>query len=123
MDGTFSTREVTGTNIVVVEGEVDLYTAPLLRRRVDQIVESGRRDLVLDLRPVTFIDTAGLGALVGCQETTTRHAVSLELVCDQPRLRKILRITGLDRVFTVHAELERAAVVQWLQPGLPLMAG
>lgn len=123
MDGTFSVREVAGTNIVVVAGEIDLFTAPSLRRRVDEIVSTGRQDLVLDLRPVTFLDTTGLGALVGCQEATSRHGVTLEVVCDQPQLRKILRITGLDRVFTLHTDLEQAAVVRWRHPGPPLMTG
>lgn len=123
MDVLFATREIEGTNIVAVEGEIDLYTAPLLRRRVEESVESGRRDLVLDLRPVTFLDTSGLGALVSCLETTRRHDVTLELVCTQPHLLKILRITGLDRVLTVRPDLESAAVVRWRHPGPPRLTG
>jgi anti-sigma B factor antagonist len=110
MDTLFATRELAGTNVLVAEGEIDLFTAPRLRCRVDALLEAGRREVVLDLRPVTFLDTAGLGVLVQCSAAADRHGASLRLVCSQPHLLKVFRITGLDRVFVLHADLASAGV-------------
>jgi len=109
VDVLFAIREVAGTSILVVEGEVDLYTAPRLRCRMTALLEAGWRDLVIDLRSVSFIDSSGLGALVQCRALAERLGTSVSLVCTQPHLLKILRLTGLDQVFALHADPESAA--------------
>jgi len=94
-----------GVTVVEVRGELDLYTAPGLRC---VLLRTRAREVVLDLSAVTFLDTAALGVLVGCHEWAARRGGRLRLVCPQPFLRKVFRITGLDRVFALHDDIDAA---------------
>ena len=102
MDLTLTTRESGGRAIVSVGGEIDVYTAPKLRDCITELVSAGNHDLVVDLEAVEFLDSTGLGVLVGGLKKVRAHDGSLELVCSQERLLKIFRITGLAKVFTIH---------------------
>ncbi|WP_372735452.1 STAS domain-containing protein [Nocardioides sp.] len=102
MDLTLSTREVDGTTIVAVGGEIDVYTAPKLRDQITSLVAAGNYRIVIDLEAVEFLDSTGLGVLVGGLKKVRSHDGSLELICTQDRLLKIFRITGLAKVFTIH---------------------
>src|ERR671929_2282944 len=98
-----------GTRTVIsVGGEIDVYTAPSLRERLNELVASGHYDLVVDLEKVEFMDSTGLGVLVGGLKRVRTHEGSLELVCTQERLLKIFRITGLGKVFAIHASQAEA---------------
>ena len=103
MDLTLATREVDGRAVVAVGGEIDVYTAPKLRECITGLVDEGHRDLVVDLEKVEFMDSTGLGVLVGGLKRVRTHEGSLELVCTQERLLKIFRITGLGKVFAIHS--------------------
>ena len=102
MDLTLATREVDGRAIVAVGGEIDVYTAPKLRECITGLVDEGNKDLIIDLEKVEFMDSTGLGVLVGGLKRVRTHEGSLELVCTQERLLKIFRITGLAKVFVIH---------------------
>lgn len=91
---------------MTVGGEIDVYTAPLLRDAISDLVAQGSHDIVIDLTGVGFLDSTGLGVLVGGLKKVRAHDGTLELVCDQERLLKIFRITGLAKVFVIHESLD-----------------
>jgi anti-sigma B factor antagonist len=105
VDLTLNTRTEADRTVLEVAGEVDVYTGPTLRDRISDLLDGGARDLVVDLGRVDFIDSTGLGVLVGALNRAKDLDGSLALVCAQERVLKLLRITGLDQVFTVHASL------------------
>ena len=108
VDLTLATREVDGKTIVAVGGEIDVYTAPKLRDKITELVAAGVYDLVVDMGEVEFLDSTGLGVLVGGLKKVRAHDGSLQLVCSQDRLLKIFRITGLAKVFVIHESADEA---------------
>lgn len=96
------------TTVLDVAGEVDVYTAPKLREKLVELVSDGHYNLVVDMTKVEFLDSTGLGVLVGGLKRVRSHNGSLELVCSQERILKIFRITGLTKVFPIHDSLDEA---------------
>ena len=108
VDLTLSTREVDDTTIVSVGGEIDVYTAPKLREQLIELVSDGSYHIVVDLEKVDFLDSTGLGVLVGGLKRVRNHDGSLQLVCTQEKILKIFRITGLTKVFPIHSSVDDA---------------
>ena len=98
-----------GACIMSVEGEVDVYTAPRLKEALVEAIEGGCVDLVVDLDSVSFIDSSGLGVLVGALRRTKERSGSLRLVCTRDAVLKIFRITGLDKVFPIFSTVGDAS--------------
>jgi anti-sigma B factor antagonist len=97
-----------GIEIVEVEGEIDVYTAPRLRELLIELVNTGFYQLVVNMEKVEFLDSTGLGVLVGGLKRVRAHDGSLDLVCTQERILKIFRITGLTKVFGIHDTVDEA---------------
>ena len=112
MDLSLSTRAEGEHTVVVVGGEIDVYTAPKLRERIVDLVEGGSYNLVIDMERVEFLDSTGLGVLVGGLKRVRAHDGSLRLVCTQDRILKIFRITGLTKVFPIHDSVADAVAAQ-----------
>ena len=110
MDVQVTHREQGGCSVVDVDGELDLYTAPTLRTRLGDLVSEGRHGLVVDLRRVAFMDSAGLGALVDGFKRARSSGGTMALVCTDERILRLLRITGLTGVMPVHPHLAEALV-------------
>ncbi len=94
--------------VVDVGGEIDVYTAPKLREQLVDLVNAGRYHLIVDMEGVEFLDSTGLGVLVGGLKRVRAHEGSLRLVCTQERILKIFRITGLTKVFPIHDTVSEA---------------
>jgi len=94
--------------VLRVGGEVDVYTAPQLRERVIQLLANGERHIIADLREVDFLDSTGLGALVGSLKRLREQDGSLKLVTAAGKILTIFRLTGLVRVFTLHSSFPEA---------------
>jgi anti-sigma B factor antagonist len=94
--------------VLEVGGEVDVYTAPRLREKLVELVEQGARHVVVDLSRVEFLDSTGLGVLVGGLKRLRAVNGTLGLVCAHERLLKIFRITALDRVFSLYGTVAAA---------------
>ncbi|MGC0422172.1 STAS domain-containing protein [Embleya sp. AB8] len=108
MDLSLSTRTEGGRTIVEVGGEIDVYTAPKLREQLVELVNEGQFHLIVDMEAVDFLDSTGLGVLVGGLKRVRAHEGSLQLVCTQERILKIFRITGLTKVFPIHPSVAAA---------------
>lgn len=103
------TSETRGQATVVhVSGEVDVYTAPVLREHLDEHISAGRTDLVVDLGGVTFMASTGLGVLVGRLKLVRAATGTLRLVCSNERILSVFSITGLDKVFQIFPSVDEA---------------
>src|SRR3972149_6597156 len=94
--------------IVKLSGEVDVYTAPKLKSRLIDLVDQGKFKIIVDLEAVDFMDSSGLGVLVGGVKRVRSHDGSIALVCTQENILKIFRITGLVKVFPLFENQEQA---------------
>jgi len=94
--------------VFTLEGEIDVYTAPRLKEALVEQVEAGCLYMILDMNKVSFIDSSGLGVLVGTLRRLKEHSGAMRLVCTRENILKIFRITGLDRVFPIFASVEEA---------------
>lgn len=92
--------------ILRLSGEVDVYTAPQLREQIISQVDKGEYDIVVDLEMVDFLDSTGLGVLVGGLKRVKPHNGSLSLICNQEKILRIFRITGLTKVFPIFSSKE-----------------
>jgi anti-sigma B factor antagonist len=119
MELSLSTHTVGEHTVLEVGGEVDVYTAPRLRERLIELVEGGARHVVVDLSRVEFLDSTGLGVLVGALKRLRAAGGTLGLVCAHERLLKIFRITALDRVFALYDTVEAATRGSGADPGQP----
>lgn len=95
-------------SIVEVGGEVDVATAPRLREQLIKLVNDQRFRIVVDLGGVDFIDSTGLGVLIGALKRVRTHDGDLALVCTERRILKVFEITGLDRVFRIRDTVDDA---------------
>jgi len=76
-------RNQDGIEIVDVEGEIDVYTAPRLRELLIELVTDGHHRLVVNMEKVEFLDSTGLGVLVGGLKRVRAHDGSLEILFTQ----------------------------------------
>jgi anti-sigma B factor antagonist len=98
---------ITGTGpsgpTLKVIGEIDVATSPALRRALHELVDQGAAEVVVDLSQTTFIDSSGLGVLVGAlrrlREADGPETIVLQGLQDP--VRKVFEITGLTTVFTI----------------------
>jgi anti-sigma B factor antagonist len=96
-------------SVVKLSGEVDLYSAPQLRSTLDELVAAGARNIVVDLSDVDFLDSSGLGALIGALKHLRElgHGF-IRLAAPAPHVGKILELTGINQVLDVFTTVEAA---------------
>ena len=90
------------SGVIVLEGEVDIYTAPRFKESMLELLDAGVQKLVVDLSGVTFIDSTALGVLIGGLRRLRDAGGEMALVVTTSPVERVLTITGLDKVFTIH---------------------
>jgi anti-sigma B factor antagonist len=103
---------------VTADGEIDLATVNTLRSAITSAMQQGAHHLTLDLDQVTYIDSSGLGTLIGAHKRLLASGGTLTVRCSQARVLRLLTITGIDRVLTVtsHDENYDEAVLSGATP-------
>ena len=91
------TKPRSGTVTAVIAGELDHFAAPQIRRMLDEML----MDLVLDLENLTFMDSSGIGVLLGRLRLLSARGGTLSVQNMQPQVEKLFRLSGLDRVIRV----------------------
>ena len=100
-DFAVASKVADGEATVSVRGEVDVYTAPQLRECLYGVVVDGNRRVVLDLSAMSFIDSTGLGVIVGTLKRLREGGGDLVLRSPSRSTRKVLEITGLTRIMEI----------------------
>ena len=108
MEVSVTSRPSGDRTVVHVAGEIDVYTAPTLREELAGLVDAEKTDIVVDLTDVSFMDSTGLGVLVGALKKVRTLGGELRLVIDQEKVLKVFRITALTQVFDIHATVDEA---------------
>lgn len=105
---TISTRLLDSVVIVAPMGEIDLASSPRLRKGLEEAFTTDLSRFVIDLRGVGFIDSTGIGELVGCLRRCRDADLPLALVVPEGSITKILHVTGMDSVFDTFPDEESA---------------
>ncbi|HXT88531.1 MAG TPA: STAS domain-containing protein [Trebonia sp.] len=100
-------RRERGVVIAEVTGDIDVTTVSGLRERLFGLADGGH-PLIVDLNRITFIDSSGLGVLVGAARRAQVHGGSLHVVCSRPQPRRLLWMTGVDRRIPLNATVDGA---------------
>jgi len=90
-------------------GELDAFTVSQFRQSLAELASSPR--LLIDLSGVPFVDSAGLGALIGGIRRVRELGGEAAVACPRPTLTRLLRTTGFDRIVSVTATVEEAMQV------------
>jgi anti-sigma B factor antagonist len=101
-------RHEANYSVVEVSGEVDVASAPLLQQRFLDVVEGTQSVVIIDLLGVTFIDSTGLGVLIGAQDRSEALRKNLRIVLNAPQILKVFEITGLDGHFQIYTSVALA---------------
>jgi len=106
---TVEIEEHPGAVVLMVSGEVDIRSAPELRDRLAAVLAGGADRVVLDLLGVPFLDSTGLSVMVAAHKRLVqRGGKELGVVATAAPVLRVLTVTGLARVFSVHATLDAA---------------
>lgn len=106
--------------ICYFNGEIDLATAPQLRAELEEALGNPDiTDLVLDVSRVSFIDSSGLGVILGRYQQLQQQQRSLAIAGAQPGVRRILQMGGLERLVpfykTSREAVEEMGVTAWIR--------
>jgi len=102
-------REAKGDSYIVdLNGEIDVYTSPKVKDAVGDLIDKGHYNLIINLEKVRYIDSTGLGVLIGGLKRVREHGGTVNLVCTNPQIKKIFDITGLVKIFGIFDDEEAA---------------
>jgi len=92
--------------VLFVSGEIDIYTAPLFKQAVVNLVSEGSKDVVIDLSGVTFMDSSGFGTLLGATRRLRPSGGGLHLAGPNSTIQRMLRLTRLDTIMRIYESAE-----------------
>lgn len=102
-------RRTGGIMVIKVYGEFDLAEADDCRHQIDERVRAeGVKELLFDLEKVTFIDSSGLGVILGRYRKAKEREGSVAISNANPRILKILELSGITRLIPVYANTTQA---------------
>lgn len=96
------------SKIFALRGTLDMATSPSLRSKLLEATDAGKEDLIVDLTRVEYIDSTGLGSLIGAQRRAQEHNGRLRLVMKEGPLSRLFNITGLVHVFGIYPTVDDA---------------
>ncbi len=88
-------------SLLSLTGEVDVYTAPQLKKQINSLITEGAKNVIVNLEAVEYLDSTALGVLIGRLKKLREVDGSLDIVCGNGRVKRIFEITGLDKVLTI----------------------
>ncbi len=91
---------------VFIEGEIDTFTAPKLRDKLESFDIDPNYIIELDLSKVVYMDSTGLGVIVALYKKVTREQGNLKLVGLSARLIRLFTITGLSELMNIEVEVK-----------------
>ena len=101
-------QQASGHPVLHVTGEIDIYTAPLFKQAVVNLVSDGNKDVIIDLSGVTFMDSSGFGTLLGATRRLRPSGGGLHLAGPNTTIQRMLRLTRLDSIMRIYDSTDEA---------------
>lgn len=108
MQVTVTTSQQGGVFVIAFGGDIEVSSAATVRDALDRVIAAGHHRIVMDLDGVRFLDSTGLGVMVGRLKAVRDVGGDMHLVCTTPRITRVMAITSLDEVFTIHDSTDDA---------------
>ncbi|MCX8052556.1 MAG: STAS domain-containing protein [Armatimonadetes bacterium] len=108
MDLGIAVRRNGNVGVIQLTGELDAYTSARFREVMVDTIENGGANLIVSMEGVEYIDSSGLGALVGGLKRCSERNGKIMIVGAQPQVRKVFEITGLEKVFPLYENEDEA---------------
>jgi anti-sigma B factor antagonist len=96
------------TQLLRARGELDLYAAPELKRRLASAIDVGKTCIVVDLTDAAFMDSTALGVLLGALKRLRVRDGALAIASEQPTILRILEVTGMNQVLDLYPTADDA---------------
>jgi anti-sigma B factor antagonist len=96
------------TNVLPLAGEIDLHVSPIIRRSLNRMIAKKPKQLVVDLSRVSYIDGAGLGAIIEAMREVEAYGGKFALAGLQETVRLIFKMLRLDQVFSIFPDVDAA---------------
>ncbi|WP_089854062.1 STAS domain-containing protein [Halolactibacillus miurensis] len=93
--------ETDNQTVLTVKGEIDAYTAPLLKEKLLPATAKETEKIIVDLNDVTYMDSTGLGVFISALKSAKEHGSTLTLVNLQERVHRLFKITSLDSIIEI----------------------
>ena len=104
------TRKSGNTLIVLLDGELDHHTAGQVRSRLDvELISAGVKNMIFDFSKVSFMDSSGIGVIIGRQKNVARLGGKTAVVGMNPQTRKVLELTGFKGIIPFFESIEQAS--------------
>ncbi|MFF7275199.1 STAS domain-containing protein [Streptomyces griseorubiginosus] len=103
-----TTRDAATGPVVEIAGELDYANVSALQKRLDALALGPGQRLVLDMRGLEFCDSSGITALLAARSRAETVQADIALAAVPPNMLRVLRIVGLDQIFTIHPDSETA---------------
>ncbi len=87
------------TIIAYLDGELDHHTAAKIREEIDEAIEKNMPScLILDFRDITFMDSSGIGLVMGRYKALKKHGAELHVINTSPQITKVMKLSGIERL-------------------------
>ena len=96
------------SNVVPLKGEIDLHVSPTVTTALNEVIDKKPERLVVDLSEVSYIDSAGLAALIQAMQKMEGYGGKFMLSGLQETVRSIFEISRLDQVFQIFPDADSA---------------
>ncbi|HAR62278.1 MAG: hypothetical protein DKM50_12800 [Candidatus Margulisiibacteriota bacterium] len=98
--------------VITLAGEVDVYTYPQLKTAISDIIETGEKDMIINLEGVKYIDSTGLGVLASGANKLAKNNGFINIICTKPQIKKIFEVSGLTQANFRMFDDEKVAILE-----------
>ncbi|MCQ2736762.1 MAG: STAS domain-containing protein [bacterium] len=108
MDINIETSDLGGIKLVTVHGDIDVYSSPKVKDALYEIIDAEAYKIVINLEDIRYIDSTGLGVLIGALKKVKGSEGNITVVCSNPQIKKVFTITGLVKIFGIYPNNDEA---------------
>ncbi|HHV72667.1 MAG TPA: anti-sigma factor antagonist [Clostridia bacterium] len=92
--------------IIKLSGELDMHTIETVRQYIDKFLDKKVGKLFFDLRDIAFIDSSGIGLILGRYKKIQQLGGSLAIICNKPQIKKILEMSGITQIVKIYEDFK-----------------
>lgn len=105
MDLSIEVIESENKSIIKLSGEIDVYTAPNLKKTLIPLSEIEGQTIEVDMEKVNYMDSTGLGIFISLLKSSKEHGTDFKLLNLQDRVMRLFTITGLNEIINIHSTI------------------